>query len=105
MERIEKLKGFLEANPGDAFLKHALALEWIKLGDDAEARRVFEELLQDNPDYIGTYYHLAKLLERAGERDGALNWYRKGIEAATKAGDRHALGELQMAYDELQDDM
>ena len=35
MERIEKLKEFLRASPADSFLQHALALEYIKTGDDS----------------------------------------------------------------------
>ena len=101
MDRITKLKEFLQANPGDNFLKHALALEYIKIGDDATARSVFEEILTLDPGYVGSYYHLAKLLERAGETDMAIQWYEKGMEAAKKAGDKHALGELRSAYEEL----
>ena len=32
MEKIEKLKSFLNNSPEDPFLKHALALEYIKTG-------------------------------------------------------------------------
>ena len=95
------LKEYLLATPGDAFLQHALALEYIKLGDDAEARRTFEELLGREPGYVGSYYHLAKLLERTGEQSLAIEWYEKGMEAAKAAGDKHAYGELKSAYEEL----
>ena len=101
MDRITKLKEFLQANPGDNFLKHALALEYIRIGDDVTARSVFEEVLTLDPGYVGSYYHLAKLLERAGETDMAIQWYEKGMEAAKKAGDKHAFGELRSAYEEL----
>ena len=49
MERIEKLKEFLQANPTDSFLQHALALEYIKKGNDEDARRLFEEILNREP--------------------------------------------------------
>lgn len=101
MDRIEKLKEYLLASPSDSFLQHALALEYIKLGQDAEARRIFEELLQREPGYVGSYYHLAKLLERAGEQQPAIDWYEKGMAAAKVAGDNHAYGELRSAYEEL----
>jgi Tfp pilus assembly protein PilF len=101
MERIEKLREFLLASPGDSFLQHALALEYIKLGADAEARQLFEEILQRDPAYIGSYYHLAKLLERTGEQSLAEEWYQKGMAAAKAAGDHHAFGELKSAYEEL----
>lgn len=101
MERIDKLKEFLAINPYDSFLLHALALEHIKEGDDVEARTVFENLLERDPGYVGSYYHLAKLLERTGQEAAAVIWYEKGMEAAKKVGDNHALNELRMAYEEI----
>ena len=103
MERIEKLKEFLLADPHDAFVKHALALEYIKLGDDSTARRYFEEILQRDPGYVGSYYHLGKLLERTGDPALAIEWYEKGMAAAKAAGQRHAYNELQAAYEDLVD--
>ena len=101
MERIEKLKEFFLVNPADSFIQHALALEYIKLGDDNEARKLFEELLNREPGYVGSYYHLAKLLERNGETEMAIKWYEKGMEEAKKAGEMHAYGELRGAWEEL----
>lgn len=101
MERIEKIKEFLCANPSDNFLRHALALEYIKAGKDADARILFEAILQDSPDYIGSYYHLAKLLEKQEERELAIEWYEKGMAAAKKVGDAHSYNELQAAYEDL----
>ena len=104
MERIDKLKAFLAANPKDPFLQHALALEYVKLGDEAGARQIFEDLLFHDPSYVGSYYHLGKLLERVGERQLAIDWYEKGMAVARAAGDRHAYGELQGAYEEAMDE-
>jgi Tfp pilus assembly protein PilF len=101
MERIEKLKQFLQASPADSFLQHALALEYIKLGDDSTARRLFVELLNREPSYVGSYYHLGKLLERNNDNDGAIKWYEQGMEEAKKAGENHAYGELRGALEEL----
>ena len=100
-DRIEKLKEYLAKNPSDNFLQHALALEHIKAGNDAEARRLFEEILTRDASYIGSYYHLAALLQRNGETKLAIEWYEKGMEAAKQAGDKHAYGELRSAYEEL----
>jgi Tfp pilus assembly protein PilF len=101
VDRISKLKAFLVANPTDSFLQHALALEFIKLGDDEHARDLFEEIINREPGYIGSYYHLAKLQERLGETDKAVQMYKQGMEEAKKAGDNHAYGELKGAYEEL----
>jgi Tfp pilus assembly protein PilF len=88
-------------NPTDSFLQHALALENIKLGNEEEARRLFEEILNREPGYIGSYYHLGKLLERNNKTEEAVKVYEKGMEEAKKAGDNHAFGELRGAYEEL----
>src|SRR4051812_18053552 len=100
MERIDKLRAYLVDNPRDPFLKHALALEYVKLGDEAGARQLFEEILLNDPGYVGSYYHLGKLLERTGQVVLAISWYEKGMAAAQAAGDPHALGELRAAYEE-----
>ena len=91
----------LEENPADSFLQHALALEYIKAGNDAEAQKLFENILSREPGYVGSYYHLAKLLERQQDEDAAISVYKKGMEAARSAGDQHAFNELRSAYEEL----
>ena len=101
MDKIEKLKEYLQASPGDSFLQHALALEYIKIGKDKEARELFESILDLEPGYVGTYYHLAKLLERIGDTDEAIKVYEIGMEQTKKLGDNHAYGELRAAYEEL----
>ncbi len=103
MEKIEKLRSFLSNSPEDPFLNHALALEYIKLGNDSEARRLFLNILTRDPSYIGSYYHLARLLERAGETENAKTWYEKGMIAAKQSGDNHAFNELLAAYEDLID--
>ena len=98
---MEKLKEFLRQDPHDAFSKHALALEYIKLGDDPSARRLFEEILDRDPGYTGTYYHLGRLLERCGETALALSWYERGMAAARAAGETRTCNELRAAHEEL----
>jgi Tfp pilus assembly protein PilF len=101
MERIEKLKAFLANNPDDAFLKHALALEYIKAGDDPSAQTMFEEILTRDPSYVGSYYHLGKLYERNGDAAAAMTCYEKGMKEAQRNNDQHALNELRMAYEDI----
>lgn len=101
INRIEKLQELLQQMPGDSFLRHALALEYIKLNNDKEARILFELVLKNEPAYVGSYYHLAKLLERNGETTLAIEWYEKGMQQARAANDNHAYNELQAAYEDL----
>jgi Tfp pilus assembly protein PilF len=101
MNRIEKLKEFLLQDPADSFVQHALALEYIKEGQEADAKELLESLLLRDPGYIGSYYHIAKLCERSGDVEGAVKWYGKGMEEAQNAGDNHAYSELKSAYEEF----
>lgn len=101
MDRIERLRAFLKANPNDSFVQHALALEYIKAGDDGAARQLFERVLQRDENYIGSYYHLGKLMERSGDTKGAIAVYEKGLAKAKVAGDQHAYNELLSAYEDL----
>ena len=101
MDRIGKLEDLLEQQPGDSFIQHALALEYIKRGDDAKARELFEHILKNEPTYTGSYYHLAKLLERTGDTNHAIEIYRQGMEQALVASDHKNYQELKAAYEEL----
>lgn len=101
MERIEKLRALLAANEADAFVQHALALEYVKLGREEEAKELFETLLDRDEKYVGSYYHLAKLLERTGKKEEAIRVYRKGMEVAKEVDDGHAYRELMAAWEDL----
>ncbi|MBC7650775.1 MAG: tetratricopeptide repeat protein [Deinococcales bacterium] len=101
MDKIEKLLAFLKDNPKDNFLRHALALEYIKIGVDLNARILFEEILTENPEYVGSYYHLAKLLEKLEQPDKAIACYEKGMLVAKAQNDNHSYNELQAAYEDL----
>ncbi|MEP6616508.1 MAG: tetratricopeptide repeat protein [Ginsengibacter sp.] len=105
MSRIEKLKQYLETSGKDSFLQHALALEYIKEGNDTEAKNLFNDILKREPTYIGSYYHLGKVLERLGDTGKAIRIYEKGMAMAREAGDNHSYNELQGVYEELSDNI
>ncbi len=100
-DRIEKLKHFLAATPNDCFLNHALALEYVKQGDEASARLHFELNHTNDPAYVATYYHLGKLLERVQDTERATAIYEQGMAQAKAAKDMHSYNELQAAYEDL----
>lgn len=103
MGRIEKLLEYMKTSGKDSFLQHALALEYIKADQDEEARSLFNELLLREPTYIGSYYHLGKLLERAGDFEKAMRIYKRGMEEAKRAGDNHSYNELQGALEDVEE--
>ncbi|MES2478778.1 MAG: tetratricopeptide repeat protein [Bacteroidota bacterium] len=102
-ERIQKIKDFLSQNPNDLFLNHALALEFIKIGLDEEALKCFEKNQTNDPNYVATYYHLGKLLERLAQPEKALEIYERGMSIAKAQKDQHSYNELQGAYEDLAD--
>jgi Tfp pilus assembly protein PilF len=105
MDRINKLKEYMKAADKDSFLQHALALEYIKIGNDAEAKKLFNEILKREPTYLGSYYHLGKLLERIGDPQKAMRVYKRGMEVAEAAKDSHTYSELQGAYEDAEDQL
>ena len=96
-DRLEALKEFYEEDPTDSFTRFALAQEYLKRGDAEEALAFFEGLVEDDPDYVGTYYHLGKLYEQLGRTDEAKATYRRGIDVAQRQRDIKARAELQDA--------
>jgi len=105
MNHIERLRDFLRVSPNDCFLKHALALEYIKAGDDENARILFEENLEYDKNYIATYYHLGSLLVRNEQPEAAAALYRQGMIVAKTAGDMHSFGELNSALMLLEEEL
>ncbi len=103
MSRIEKLLEYMKTSGKDSFLQHALALEYIKVGDDDEARKLFNEILLREPTYVGSYYHLGKLLERVADFERAIRVYKRGMDEAKKAGDTHSYNELNGALEDLEE--
>lgn len=100
-DRINKLRTYLGENPSDAFLNHALALEYIKLGYEQEALAHFRANHANHPEYVATYYHLGKLLERMGQTDEAIRIYEQGMGVARAAGELLSFNELRSVYEEL----
>ena len=97
MDRLAALQEFLRDDPDDPFTRFALAQEHLGRGDAGAAAEIWEALVRDRPDYVGTYYHLGGLYARAGRTDDAVRTFRDGIAQATQQNDLHARAELQSA--------
>ncbi len=102
MTRLSLLQQMLESAPNDAFTLFATAKEYEKATDDQQALQYYERLRQADPDYVGLYYHLGKLLERMEQPARALDAYTQGVAVARKIGDLHALSELNSAKMDLE---
>lgn len=98
-DRLKQLYQFLKERPEDEFLLFAIAKEYEKLGNEEKAEKYYLNLQEMHPSYVGTYYHLGKLYERAEDFELAMKVYEKGMEVAKTVGDKHAFGELRGAYE------
>ena len=99
--RLEMLNHFLEQNPGDAFARYGLAMEYAKLGQIETALQQFQKLLELHPDYTNGYFMAAQTLAKAERTTEARFMLEKGIESARRTQNRHALSEMQAMLDEL----
>ncbi len=102
-QRLTYLTQLFEASPTDSFVLFALAKEYEKSGDLAQALDFYLKLHTADSAYVGLYYHLGKLYEQQQDIPNAVAAYRQGIAVARAAGDRHAESELVGALMEWED--
>ncbi|NND08100.1 MAG: tetratricopeptide repeat protein [Saprospiraceae bacterium] len=101
MDRIAYLQTIIEEDPETPFPYFALAKEFEKKSDFSAAKSNYEYLRHHHPKYVGTYYHLGKLMEKLDHLDEALAVYEQGIIVAEEQNDLHSRSELQGAKDML----
>jgi tetratricopeptide (TPR) repeat protein len=88
---LEKLLG----TPRDgALLRYSLGVEHAKIGDHARAVEYFRDAVQRDPGYSAAWKALGRSLESSGRAPEALDAYARGIEAASRKGDRQAEKEM-----------
>jgi tetratricopeptide (TPR) repeat protein len=99
--RLQLLTEFLQHNPGDAFARYGLAMEYSKAGQTEQALAEFNKLLELHPDYTNGYFMSAQVLERSGRTPEAKQMLEKGIAAARRTGNKHALSEMSGMLEEI----
>jgi len=99
--RLNLLLQFLEQNPGDAFARYGLAMEYARIGQTESALEQYRKLLELHPEYTNGYFMAAQTLERAGRTAEAKQMLESGIAVARRAGNQHALREMSAMLDEL----
>lgn len=103
--QIRVLAANIKKNPADSFSKFALALEFVKQDDLAKARLFFENIYEQDPGYVGVYYHLGKLYEQLNLLEKAARVYAEGMKIATTQKELRTLKELQEALAVLKMEM
>ena len=102
MKRIDTIREMLKSDESNSFLRFALAKEMEGEEMLEEAIDVLQKLRDDDPEYVGLYYHLGALIHARGENDAAMAVYQDGIRIAQDQGDLHSKSELLNALTNLQ---
>ena len=101
MDKIAGLKEILALDPKSSFARYGLAMELVKRGETAAALKEFDTLIANDPDYTAGYFMAGQTLAKAGRSQEAILRLKAGINCAARAGNRHALSEMQAMLDEL----
>jgi Tfp pilus assembly protein PilF len=99
--RLDALKEMVSQNPGNAFARFGLAMEYRNGGDMEAAVAEFRALIAADPDYSPAYFHGGQTLERLGRLEDAREMYQLGVGATERKGDAHARSEMQAALEML----
>ena len=100
-KRLAQLREFLKADPEDAFLLYAVAVEYVGMEDYEKAEEAFLHLQGIHPDYVATYYQLAQTQIKLEDPEAARDAIELGIEKAEKAGNQKAGRELRELLEDI----
>ena len=92
--RREKIEAMLADEPQNQFLRYSLAMECDKEGDHDRSLELLAALARDSEPYVAAFFMAGQQLARLGRVEEARTYLRDGIEAARRAGDAHAAGEM-----------
>ena len=88
------LNEILSQDPGDAFARYGLAMEYSKAGEVERALEEFGKLLSTHPDYTAGYFMAAQTLVSASRVAEAKKMLVDGISSARRTGNTHAQSEM-----------
>jgi tetratricopeptide (TPR) repeat protein len=100
--RLETLLSMYDDKNHDSFILFAIAKEYEYLEELEKAKESYLSLKERDPNYVGLYYHLAKVYEILENNEEALMIYEQGISIAKRIADFHALSELNNAKQNLE---
>ncbi|QQS31573.1 MAG: tetratricopeptide repeat protein [Acidobacteriota bacterium] len=98
-DRIAVFEQMLAADPSNAMVMFGLAKEYEKAGDHQKVIALLEAYLEKADDEGNAYGTLAQAFLANGEREKAIETYRKGIEVSLAHGHPSMANEYQMTLD------
>jgi hypothetical protein len=93
-KRLEMFDKLLATGSQDPFHHYARALELRSLGRGTEALAALSQVTHDFPDYVPSYLIAAQLAAQS-DTLAAQDFCDRGVLAAERAGNEHALAELR----------
>jgi len=99
--RRQRIEEMLATEPGDTFLRYALAMEFASEGQLEEAVDRLRALIRDVPHYVPAYFQAAQCTLRNGDSDSAAELLRGGIITARAQSDMHAVDEMSALLAEI----
>ena len=97
--RIEVFKEMLAGDPENTMVMFGLAKEYEKLGQYAEVIELLETYIAAADDEGNAYGVLAKAFDQTGNREKAMETYKKGIEVSMANGHPSMANEYRMTLD------
>lgn len=97
--RIEVFEQMLEADPENTMVMFGLAKEYEKAGDTAKVIRLLEDYLAMADDEGNAYGTLAQAYNAVGEREKAIETYKKGIDVSMAHGHPSMANDYRMTLD------
>jgi predicted Zn-dependent protease len=101
VDKIAGLREILALDPKNSFARYGVAMELAGRGEVSAALDEFDTLLKNDPDYTAGYFMAAQTLAKENRNAEAIERLKAGIGCAARAGNGHALSEMQGMLDEL----
>lgn len=93
---ISALKKLLLQGQDSVILRFGLGNALFKSGQAAEAVPHLKAAIEFDPEYSAAWKVLGKALVEIGDKQQAIEVYKKGILVAEKKGDRQAVKEIRV---------
>lgn len=98
-DRIEVFRQMVESDPDNTMVMFGLAKEYEKLGDHAKVIELLENYLSKFDDEGNAYGVLANAYNLSGNREKAIETYRKGIDISMAHGHPSMANEYRMTLE------
>jgi pentatricopeptide repeat protein len=98
-DRIEVFKQMLESDPNNTMVMFGLAKEYEKLGQYGEVIAILEDYLAKADDEGNAYGTLANAYNKNGDREKAIETYKKGIDVSMAHGHPSMANDYRMTLD------